>query len=128
MREIYKLLKDRQIEVSEIYLGVCNGKSYPKLNSDIEITVASGTFNFKEWIELRDLVGIDGRIVDCETDGQRRFIPYWENLGQWASIPEKSINPVREICLSYNERIMSMLENDGLDIGRIGKKVSYGGK
>jgi len=81
--------------------------------------------NFYEWIELRDLVGIDGRAVGLSSEGYRLYMPYWENLTEWASIPKESMAPVKEICLKAYKAIMQLLRGNGSDISKIGKIVEY---
>ena len=67
------------------------------------------TFNFYEWIELRDLFGIDGRATGI-LNGIRTFMPYWENLTQWASIPQCNEQKVAELCKYFNARLLAKLK------------------
>jgi len=81
--------------------------------------------NFYEWIELRDLVGIDGRAVGLSSEGYRLYMPYWENLTEWASVPEESMAPVKEICLKAYRGIMQLLRDNGYYVSKIGRIVEY---
>jgi len=82
--------KNEGISVKQVYLGVA-GRGVEAELKDIsvdEIITVYGA-NFYEWIELRDLLGIDGRAVGLSFEGYRLYIPYWENLTEWASILKK---------------------------------------
>ena len=81
--------------------------------------------NFYEWIELRDLVGIDGRAVGLSSEGYRLYMPYWENLTELASVPEESMAPVKEICLKAYRGIMQLLRDNGYYVSKIGRIVEY---
>jgi len=123
--KIIKWLEDEGISVKQVYLGVAGEGVEAKLkDTSVEIITVYGA-NFYEWIELRDLLGIDGRAVDLSSDGDRLYIPYWENLTEWASIPEESVEPVKEICQSSYKAIMQLLRDNGYDVSKIGRIVEY---
>jgi len=123
--KIIKWLEDEGISVKQVYLGVAGEGVEAKLkDTSVEIITVYGA-NFYEWIELRDLLGIDGRAVGLSSDGDRLYIPYWENLTEWASIPEESVEPVKEICQSSYKAIMQLLRDNGYDVSKIGRIVEY---
>ena len=119
--KIVGMLEDRGISVSEVYLGVADYSFEMVGGRRVEVV---GRFNFFEWIELKDLLGIDGRNVGAE-GGIRLFVPYWENL-DWASIPESNREKVVELCKSYNKELIDILRkyNDYL-IKMIGMPIRY---
>ena len=81
--------KNEGISVKQVYLGVAGrGVEAELKDGNVEIITVYGA-NFYEWIELRDLLGIDGRAVGLSFEGYRLYIPYWENLTEWASILKK---------------------------------------
>jgi len=123
--KIIKWLENEGISVKQVYLGVAGEGVEAKLkDTSVEIITVYGA-NFYEWIELRDLLGIDGRAVGLSSDGDRLYIPYWENLTEWASIPEESVEPVKEICQSSYKAIMQLLRDNGYDVSKIGRIVEY---
>jgi len=106
------------MQVSSIYLGVADKKALDRLSKQVP-TLCLYTFDLCEWIELRDLFGIDGRIIP--SNGNRRFMPYWENLPGWASVPQDAA----PLCKRYNKELLALLEV--YDLGLIGEVVAYGG-
>lgn len=119
-------LESRKIKVKEIYLGFSTPEANKKLNCTRKVNVLN-IFNFYEWIELRDLFGIDGRAVGLE-GSKRTFIPYWENLTQWASIPKENETSIIELCKEFNYRLLAELKANGKDMIKIGKAIKFGGK
>jgi len=124
--EICGRIEKEGVEVDGVYLGFSSEIANRKICDRYKSRVLN-LFNLYEWIELRDFFGIDGRNVRCE-DGRKMFIPYWENLIKWASIPEENEREVRELCISYNQKLFCLLEEAGQDISKTGKAISYGGK
>jgi len=123
--KIIKWFENEGISAKQVYLGVAGEGVEAKLKDiNIEIMTVYGA-NFYEWIELRDLLGIDGRAVGLSSEGDRLYIPYWENLTEWASIPEESIEPVKEICRNAYRAIMQLLRDNGYDTSKIGRIVEY---
>ena len=123
LRKIIELLENEGISVKQVYLGVAGGGVEAKLKDiNVEIITVYGA-NFYDWVEGRDFV-IDGRAVGLSPEGKRLYIPYWENL-KWASIPKKSIGPVKEICQSSYKDIMRLLRDNGYDVSKIGIIVEY---
>jgi len=123
--KIIKWLENEGISVKQVYLGVAGrGVEAELKDGNVEIITVYGA-NFYEWIELRDLLGIDGRAVGLSSEGYRLYIPYWENLTEWASIPKESVEPVKEICQSSYIAIMQLLRGNGYDISKIGRIMEY---
>ena len=115
------------ITIEEIYLGFSSTKANRKINNNRKLTVLN-LYHFYEWIELRDLIGIDGRAVET-SEKERTFIPYKENLIDWASIPQESESAVSKLCEQYQLKLETMLTEQGYDIRKIGKAIKWqGGK
>jgi len=125
LREIIKLLENEGISVKQVYLGVA-GKDVEAELKDInaEVMTVYGA-NFYEWIEARDVLGIDGRAVGLSTEGYRLYMPYWYNLTGWASIPEESVGPVEELCRNSYIDIIQLLRDNKFDTSKIGKIMEY---
>lgn len=124
--DICDLLSQRDIKVDEIVLGISSNEANKKLNKTRKVS-ALNLFNFYEWIELRDLFGIDGRNIGIR-NGKREFIPYWENLCKWASISTENRDEVERLCKKFNSELIGKLWQEGYDLNRIGRPVKYLGK
>lgn len=123
--DITKRLEAIGINIEKIYLGFSDNRAYKKINSNKEL-YSLYRFDFYEWIELRDLFGIDGRNVES-CDGIKRFIPYWENLVEWASISKENELNIASLCKDYNNKLIEILQEELLDIDKIGIIMKYGG-
>jgi len=128
INEICRLLEENNITVKEVYVAFSNYKSGTITKSGRKLT-SLYRYNFFDWIELRDLFGIDGRIIKQRNDKIREFIPYWENICEWASIPSEYEHDAIRLCKLYNTRLLSVLQDFGYDISKIGKHIRFiGGK
>jgi len=121
--DICDLLSQQGINVDEVILGISSNDANKKLNARRKVS-ALNLFNFYEWIELRDLFGIDGRNIGIK-NGRREFIPYWENLCKWASISTESREEVETLCKEFNSQLIGKLWQEGYDLSRIGRPVKY---
>jgi hypothetical protein len=112
-------LKKRGIECDTIYVGVCNKNSIdsgylvnPETNEKTGIKVKvpeSGKYDFGEWIELRDILGFDGRSI--RNNPNRAFYCYSNNLARHATIPDENCDAVKGIAKEYFLRINDILNN-----------------
>ncbi len=108
-----------------IYLGLAGINAAEKLKKHgLSVSVAH-SYQFDDWIELRDFFGIDGRKVDqTKVDfngienmaGKNLFIPYRENPGEWASIVGDKQEDFRRFCDKYSEQLMSLVRDSGTNI------------
>ncbi len=121
--EICNKLEKKGIEIEEICLGISSNEANNKINNNRKLSTLR-LFAFYEWVEMRDFLGIDGRNVGLE-NGVRTFIPYWENLAKWASIPKENEQNVSELCKDYNKNIIGLLWQEGYDLKKIGKPVRF---
>ncbi len=118
--EICDFLKEKGLDIAEIFLGYSSLEAREKIRRNNKVTVLN-LFQFYEWVELRDFFGIDGRRVAQKPD---YFIPYWENLNSWASIPLRYEWEVRSLCLDYNKGLLDLLNDEGCLVEKIGKPIS----
>ncbi|MFQ5621395.1 MAG: hypothetical protein ACE5FT_06140 [Candidatus Nanoarchaeia archaeon] len=98
-------------QVDRIIVGIAN--------RDVRLVqpyTALNTYTLCDWMELRDLIGIDGKMVDVQ---ERRFKPYWDNLVKGATIPVANESVVRGLCKVYNSKLLSIL--DIYDLSALGK-------
>lgn len=115
-------LEKKGVEVVEVLLGVCTDHAQAKLNGR-KVTAIHTTIGQTEWVEVRDLLGIDGRNVGLGPDGKREFMPYTENLTSWASIPEKNEARAKELCLAYHDKLFKVLRSNGVQMQHFGRPV-----
>ena len=102
--------EEHGVEVDNVYLPV-NG-------SDLDVE-SMEDYTFRDWLELRDLFLIDGRKVG---EGPNKFIPYSENLAEWAAIPEEFEDEVEELSMSAYEETAEIL---GVDKSEVGEHVPF---
>lgn len=121
--EVCNKLEKEGIEIEEIYLGISSNEANRKINNNRKLS-ALRLFDFYEWVEMRDFIGIDGRNVGLESD-VRTFIPYWENLAAWASIPKENEQNVSKLCKKYNKNIVGLLWQGCYELNKIGKPVKF---
>lgn len=109
--KVIDMMEQKNLTVTEIYLAVSNWNISPELNNNRSLRVVK-RFNFYEWIELRDLLGIDGRNIGINNDGTRNYVPYWENLIDWASIPKVAEKKVVDLCKEYSKILFAVLRKN----------------
>lgn len=122
--DIINRFKIRGVNVERVYLAVASYDAVDKLSAVCTV-IANNVFNFKDWVELRDLFGIDGRKV---SETENMFIPYWENLTEWASIPADKEKDAVDLCKKYNQFLLDILTASNYPFDRIGKTVKYRGR
>ncbi|MBM3234464.1 hypothetical protein FJZ19_05220 [Candidatus Pacearchaeota archaeon] len=124
--DISNLLSKEGVEIEEIVLGISSNDANSRLKEARKVTVLN-LFNFYDWIELRDLIGIDGRNTGIK-NGRREFIPYWENLCKWATISPENREAVAKVCKRFNIQLVGRLWQEGYDLSKLGRPVKYIGK
>lgn len=108
--EISALIEKEGIRINEIYLAISNNAASETINGNKKLQFVNG-FNLFEWVELRDLIGIDGRNIGIK-NGIRQYLPYWENLVGWASVEKGKEEDVVKLCRRYNEKLLEILGKD----------------
>lgn len=117
--EIIDRFNLKGVIVGCVYLAISSYSAKDKISKKCD-TKVNNLFNFKDWVELRDLFGIDGRKV---SEVENAFIPYWENLSEWASISKNKEQCASELCQKYNALLLELLAESGYPIDGIGKTV-----
>ena len=124
LMQICSMFEARGVRISRVYLGVSSYELTAKANTRVKFNVVK-QFNFYEWIELRDLLGIDGRAVGLK-DGIRTYMPYWENLKEWASIPNDAVGVTAKLCKEYGSCLLGLIRGScSRSEERIGEPVKY---
>lgn len=118
--KVCSLLEQKGLKIEELVLGFVGKVAQEKLSPKYKLS-SLYTFEFYEWIELRDFFGIDGR----RQFGTNNLMPYWNNLSSWASISLKDDKNVTSLCKEYNSKLLEVLEKGGYDIQRIDTRIKY---
>lgn len=123
--ELCDRVETKGIKVEEVLLGLSSVSASQRTNSVRKVT-ALNEYIFYEWLELRDLFGIDGRNVGFE-NGSRLYIPYSENLTEWASIPKEFERDVANLCRNFYQKLIGCLKQQEIDTKKIGNPIRYMG-
>jgi len=107
--------------VTAIHVAVANTPALHSAQHEYPIDCCQD-FEFYDWVELRDFFGIDGRLIQGD---ERTFIPYWENLSEWASIPLEHEQCAAALCKEYHNKLKKLLDKNGHNTERIGKHIKY---
>lgn len=129
--KMYERLNKRGVPVTKVVLGITSneGKTSLEAKFGASVTVLEN-HEFAEWIELRDLLLISGRKVPQQytKDGMNRIIPYTENLGGWASVPEAKEEEVKALSIALNRKLLELLRSRNLETNGISEFVKIGQK
>ncbi|MBW6451675.1 MAG: hypothetical protein K0B02_03000 [DPANN group archaeon] len=124
------ILNDRNITVENIVLSVSNIDAINRINNETNLDIYSHKiYNFDDWIELRDLFGIDGRKINktevpsnAITSQQefkkadKLFAPYWENPVKWATVEPEYKDQAIELSKSTFGELQKILIDDGFNV------------
>jgi hypothetical protein len=110
--------RDAGINVKNVYLMFAGQNAIINIrNEGVNLKYAM-TFNWIDWLELRDCIGFDGRkvLMDADSkDPQNSFIRYIENSKDWASIPEDVKHHYERLYVDSFDIIKSILACDGIN-------------
>ncbi len=112
------LLENNGVNVENILLGYSGESGIQKLETRWPVQCLN-TYVFYDWIEMRDLLGIDGRRIA----GKSGFVPYYENLNGWASISSEVSDVASDVCRAFSDRLYNLLSSEGYDTGKIPEKL-----
>jgi hypothetical protein len=76
------------------------------------------SFDWIDWIELRDCFGLDGRKISVSTEEGvvNSFVPYTHDSNSWASIPNKFREDFDSMYMDYFVRIKEILSQMRINI------------
>ncbi|MBS3094789.1 hypothetical protein J4474_03930 [Candidatus Pacearchaeota archaeon] len=116
--EIENRFRVEGIEVEKIYLAFAGKKGIEKLNAIGLNTKYVQSFDWIDWLEMRDCLGFDGRKVPMRnTDNSANlFIKYSENPENWASIPKEFVEDYKIKYKSFFKTIKSILAMDEISV------------
>jgi len=115
--EVSGRFKDAGIKVGSIYLAYAGEKGVKKLHTLGADVKCIQTFDWVDWLEMRDCLGFDGRKVPMKAgleNPENLFVRYVSNSGRWASIPEDVKEHYEGLYHSFFSAIKSVLACDGI--------------
>jgi len=126
--EIAGRLKREGINVRNVNLVFAGQGAINKLTSlGVKVNYAH-TFDWVDWLEIRDCMGFDGRKVKMPETVEKpnnRFIRYTERADSWASIPREFVEDYRRMYYSYFNAISSILAKEGI-VADLSKSKEHG--
>ncbi|MFH1500617.1 MAG: hypothetical protein ABIE22_01590 [archaeon] len=75
-------------------------------------------YDWIDWMEIRDMVGLDGRKVTCSKADHiaNAFIPYSHNPADWASIPEQFEGGFKTMYHKYFNKASEIMRAGGYKV------------
>ena len=115
--EILGRFKNAGLKVRNVNLVFAGQEAIQKLtNLGVKVNYAH-TFDWVDWLELRDCIGFDGRKVKMPSVEERPdnlFVRYTERASSWASIPEEFVQDYKRMYDFYFNSIGDVLAGEGL--------------
>ncbi|MBN2459814.1 hypothetical protein JXB28_06020 [Candidatus Woesearchaeota archaeon] len=119
-------LKKRGIRVKELYVGIMNEPVIEKFQREGVKVIPGNRYDFNDgdWLEVRDLLGLDGRKINPDShniiNGTHLFARYIHDpktLKDGASIADGvTAAIVLDLCNMYQKKIMREIRKDGYQI------------
>ena len=132
--EVTKRLETYGIPLQGVVIGLTSSVGMSTLTAKFgeKIQMLEVIPSMFEWVEVRDLILIDGRKVPqiYTQDGVRRYIPYIDNLRDWATLRTQAQQDLAaRLCnTAYSEVITLLRETGANTTARIGEFVHLGQK
>lgn len=127
IKRMMRMLSKEGIIINKVVVGIATEKGYTTLRNAYGDAIIACNIerDLYEWMELRDLMLIDGRqaLLGSYTNGVRYFVPYSELLVKEAKVPKRKEQEAIEICYRFHNEIMDLLKDLGIESERIGKHV-----
>jgi len=105
-----RLLK-RNVKIGGIVIGIAGRYSQRQLSVLHYPLCIVERFEYLRWIELRDLLGLDGRIVMIE--GAPTRLPAWISFIKNSPLTKCEANKLEFICKDYRKKIIDVLISCG---------------
>ncbi len=110
--EVIHRLAQVDIKVSRILLGVASNMATKRLSQFAPVQIVF-PFERAYWVELKDMLGLDGRLIR-DADGSIVKIPTWEEFIQIGPFTEKQKLQLRDVCQVYSNLALAALQSAGL--------------
>jgi hypothetical protein len=115
-----KRFRDKGVNIENIYLMFVGQEALEKLSNENLNIFYSKTFDWIDWLEIRDCMGFDGRKVPLNPNDldapQNSFIRYTEKSKEWASIPEDVKTKYDLLYDSSFNQVREVLASEGIDV------------
>ena len=106
-------LKKAGIHVSRVLLGIASRAAVDRLKGTVPVSTVY-EIDLLRWIELKDLLGLDGRLFK-DNQGRVLRLPTWETSIRDGPFTEEKKREITALCKSYNRHIVSILGSFGFD-------------
>lgn len=124
---IIPLLKKNNVDVQRVYLSIVNKPARQKFeDAGLELLASKGDYDFTggDWLEVRDLLGLDGRKINPEkydiNNGTHLFARYIQDpttLKSGANIQDGvTAAIVLDLCNMYQKKILREIRKDGYQV------------
>ncbi|MDE1825306.1 MAG: hypothetical protein KGH61_02060 [Candidatus Micrarchaeota archaeon] len=129
LKMLVSLLQENGIKVDKIVLGVSTSWGHTALKDAYgdSVFVCNLYDDIYEWMELRDLMLIDGRqaVMGHYVNGIRHFVPYSEMLVKEAHVINIASyeKAARKTCYKFYNQVMELLDELQINRDRVGKHV-----
>ncbi len=126
--DAYKGFRAQGIMPQAVYMGVGGKRAVEALRALGIETHVLHEFEFRDWIELRDVIGVDGRKVDetylseaavAKSQTHQKFIPYRERPEDWATILPKKHEEFVKWCDKSFDQLCSIVKEGGITLERV---------
>jgi hypothetical protein len=118
--EILGRLRNNDLSVANVFLVFAGQEGIRRINATGSNLRYLKTYNWVDWLEMRDCIGFDGRKVAHPVSSavtQNIFIRYCDRSANWASIPEPFKEKFTQLYESYFDKIRRVLFSDaGVDV------------
>lgn len=122
-RGVINMMKSRGINVMRLYVSIVNSPALQKFNdAGIEIVTSNKLYDFTggDWLEVRDLLGLDGRKISSEqydlnknTQLFAKYIQDPQTLKAGANIQDGvTASIVLDLCSMYQKKLLREIRKD----------------
>ena len=113
--ELEKRFMPQGIQIENVYVAFAGPGARENLAKYGTALHSCWDYDWAEWLEIRDCIGLDGRKIIMETpeDHINSFIPYTGDPENWASIPPKYVDKFRALYSDTFGKIRDVLGSAG---------------
>lgn len=117
--EIMGRLKANGIRVNNVFLVFAGEDGIKKINATGSKLHYLKSYDWVDWLEMRDCIGLDGRkVIHSPSTKQvhNAFIRYCDKATDWASVPEQFRERFVDLYSQYFQKVRETLKEAGAEI------------